>query len=405
MKIKNSFVVSLRLFLLFALIVGLPSAGLAQRPAKTEIKVGFSMSLTGIYAAGAKSQMNAYQLWAEEVNKKGGIFVKEYNKRLLVKLVSYDDRSSPDVTVKVYEKLITDDKVDLVLTPWGATTHFAIIPLAEKYRFPMVGSTASSVKIRELNPKYFWFVTPSLADRTSLALVKLLKSAKIKKVAVIYLQELRPREDIQFLKPYLTEAGFDVLLVKDYPPGVKDLTPLLTEVKRKNPEAVIALSYPADAFLITAQAKEVGLNPKFIFELVGPAIAFFQEKFGPAVEGIATMGDWNPRIKWAGAKEFNDKYIKRWGVKPDYLDSVEAWTECQILEQAVEKAGALDREKIREAIATQEFKTIRGPIRFTGPENKVTAAGVLQWQKGELEVVWPPEVATAKLLFPKPVWP
>jgi branched-chain amino acid transport system substrate-binding protein len=373
--------------------------------AKDSIRIGFSMALTGIYSQGAVSQMNSYQLWKEDVNAKGGIFVKDLGKKLPVEFVFYDDKSSPETAVRVYEKLITQDKVDLVFTPWGTTIHFAVAPLAEKYKFPMVGTTASSVKLRDIKTKYFWFTTSSVPDRQMPALVDLLKSLKIKKVAIIYVQDLFPRENLQFLQPALEKAKIATVLVKDYPIGVKDITTLLSDVKTKKPDALIALCYPADAFLLTGQLQGVQYNPPFLFQLVGPSIAAYQHAFGAATEGIATMGHWSPKAPWPGAKEFAEGYIKKFHERPDYLDSALSYVGCQIVEQAIEKAGTLDREEIRDTIAGSEFTTINGPIRFTGTENLVTPAMILQYQKGELEIIWPPKTATAKPLYPKPAWP
>ena len=139
--------------------------------AKDTMKVGFSMSLTGKYAPGAKGQMDSYLLWEEVVNKNGGIFVKEYGKKLPVKLIYYDDKSETDTAVRVYEKLITEDKVDVVLSPYGTSIHFAVAPIAERYKVPIVGSTAASVKLRDFKTKYFWFITSAVADRQMAALV------------------------------------------------------------------------------------------------------------------------------------------------------------------------------------------------------------------------------------------
>lgn len=374
---------------------------------KKQITVGFGMSLTGRYAPGAVGEMQAYQLWAEDVNKRGGIFVKELNKRLPVKLVYYDDRSMTADTVRIYEKLITSDKVDLLLGPYGSVGHFAVVPVSEKYKAPIVGSTASSVKIREMGAKYIWFPTSAMPDRQMQALVDLLKANrdKIKNVAVIYLQELFPRENLRFLIPALKKAKIPIVLEKDYPAGVTDLTPLLREVKAKNPDAVIALTYPADSFVLTTQAKEVALNPKFLFQLVGPAVVVFGPKFGKATEGISAMGHWSPKGKWPGAQGFYDRYKARWKRDPDFLNSVLGYVAGQVLEQAVEKAGSLNWAKIRQAIVKSEFSTINGPVAFKGPENVKTPSMILQWQQGMLEIIWPPNVATAKPVIPKPAWP
>lgn len=385
--------------------VGFSFLSIPPASAKDSMTVGFSMSLTGKYAPGAAGQMQSYELWGETVNKQGGIYVKKYDKKLPVKLVYYDDKSETNTAVRVYEKLITQDKVDVVLSPYGTAIHFAVAPMAERYKIPIVGSTAASVKFRDIKTSYFWFITSCLADRQMKALVDLLKHLKVKDIAIIYAQELFPRENLQFLDPLVKEAGFNVLLRKDYPMGAKDLTTLLSQVKGKNPEAVIALCYPAGAFTITAQAKEVGLNPKFFFELVGPAVVVFGPKFGAATEGIATMGHWSPKGNWPGAKDFYDRYVTKFNKKPDYLNSVLAYTSCQILQQAIEKVGNFDWKKLRDYIANNEFQTINGPIKFAGSENTVTPSMILQWQKNELEIVWPEATATAKPLYPKPAWP
>ena len=372
--------------------------------AKDDIRIGFSMALTGPYAPAAKGQMEAYLVWEEMVNKKGGIFVKEFNKKLPVKFVYYDDKSEAETAVKVYEKLITDDKVDLLLAPNSTTIHFAVYPIADKYKVPIVGNTAGSTKLRDLKSRYFWYIS-TLADRQMQALVDLLKALKVKTVAVVNVQEIFPAENLEYLIPALKKEGFDIVLQKDYPRGVKDLIPLLSEVKAKNPDAFIGLTYVPDTFLTTTQIQEIGFNPKFFFQLVGAAAVAYQPKFGASVEGISTFGQWSPRAKWPGAKEFLDNYVAKFKVKPDYLNSSLSYVACEIMEQAVEKAGTLNWEKVRDVIANDEFSTIYGKLKFTGLANLSQPGMILQWQKGEIDIIWPPEVATAKPLYPKPPWP
>ena len=208
-----------------------------QASAKDQITIGFSMSLTGKYSPQATGQMQAYKLWEEVVNNKGGIYVKEYGKKLPVKMVYYDDKSDASTAVRVYEKLITQDKVDILFSPCTTVIHFAIAPLAEKYKIPIVGSTAASIKLRDIKAKHFWFNSP-LPDKFMGALVGLLKHLGVKSVAILSAQELFPRENLQFLDAYVKEAGFKVVFRKDYPVGEKDMTTVLSEIKRKNPDAV-----------------------------------------------------------------------------------------------------------------------------------------------------------------------
>lgn len=388
-----------------AAVVAIIAFSASPVQAKDVLKLGFSISLTGVYSQAAVSQINAYKVWQKKVNEEGGVHVKSLGKKLPVEFVYYDDKSSPQTAVKVYERLITRDKVDLVLTPWGTTIHFAVAPLAQKYKMPMVGTTAASVKLREIESDYFWFITAALPDRQMKALAALLKHLDVQDVAVIYVQDLFPRENLRFLLPELEALGIEAKLVKDYPMGAKDLTGLLSDVKSKAPGALISLSYPADSFLITNQIQGVQYNPPFLFELVGPSIAAFGQAFGAASEGIATMGHWSPKGPWPGAKEFEAGYVDMWESRPDYLDSALAYMGCQIVKQAIEKAGSLDLEEIRKEIARGEFSTINGPVAFSGTENRVTPSMILQYQKGDLEIVWPESVSTAKPLYPKPDWP
>jgi branched-chain amino acid transport system substrate-binding protein len=372
--------------------------------AKEDIRIGFSISLTGPYTSGAADQMRAYELWLEEVNSRGGIFVKEFNKKLPVKFVYYDDKSDMGTAVRVYEKLMTDDKVDLLLTPFSTTIVFAVIPIADKYKMPMLGATASSTRIREIKTEYFWFITPCQPDKVMSTLVDFLSAQNLKKVAVIYVQDHYQRECLEFLTPALKKANLDTVLQKDYPFGEKDLTTLLFEVKKSEPDAVIALNAYVESVLIMNQAKTVNLEPKVLFSLLGPAGAFYVKALGPTSDGIMTMGQWNPKINWPGAKQFYENFIAKFKTTPNFLDAILAYQECQIMEQAVEKAGSLSPAKIRDMINKEEFLTAGGPVKFTGRENYRTPAMIDQLQNGEHEIVWPPEYVTAKPIIPKPAW-
>lgn len=373
-------------------------------PAKESIRVGYSVSLTGVFSAAAQSVVESYAVWEEIVNKRGGIQVKEYGKKLPVKMVHYDDQSDPGTAVRIYEKLVTQDKVDLLLPPWGTPIHFAVAPLAQKYKVPIVGGTAASVKLREMKNEWFWFVS-WMPDGQQRALVDLLKDLKVKTAAVAYVQEIFPRENLQFLEVYLKEAGIDNVFQKDYPVTEKDLKTMLSQIKGKNPDAVLFLSYPADTMTIVTQAQEVGLNPKFMFGLVGPGMLMFKPKFGPAVEGISTMGNWTAKMKTYGNSEFVQAYETKYKQLPDPLDSVLGYVPCQIMEQAIEKVGSLNRQKLRDYIAANEFQSIQGPVKFKGSENGKAVAGILQWQKGAIEIIWPKSITTATPLYPKPAWP
>ena len=156
------------------LVIGF--AGTAQ--AADPVRIGFSLPLTGVFAAAAPSQKNAYEMWRDEVNAKGGLNV-DGTKRP-VEFVMLDDQSDPSQAVKIYEKLITQDKVNLLLAPWGTLHHFAIAPVLERYKFPMVGDTAASVQLRQMKPGYIWFPTSAWPDEMGKQLPLMLKEQGIK---------------------------------------------------------------------------------------------------------------------------------------------------------------------------------------------------------------------------------
>ena len=385
--------------LLVASLVVAGSLGLMQSSQAAEtVKIGFSIPMTGLFAPAGPSQLNSYLLWQELVNAKGGLDIGGKERRK-IEFVQYDDKSDPAQAVKIYEKLITDDKVDLVMAPWGTQHHFAIAPVVERHKFPLVGNTAASVALRKMKPGYLWFTTPMMPDNLADEMAAMLKERSVKKVAVLYNLLQFASENVQFLIPALKKAGIEMVFNAKYPPDIKDMTSMLLEIKNLNPDAVLAYAYPGDAILYMNQAREVGINAKNQFVMVGPAIGFFRGMFQQNLDGIITMGSWSPNMKGTlGAEEFYMAYKKKFeGHEPDYLDSAEVFVSCQILEQAIAKVG-LDREKIRQAIQTNTFGTIYGDVKFDGVQNATIPTGFLQVQNGGIEIIWPKNRATAPII-------
>jgi len=389
-----------RLMAGLVVLASLATVGIAQ--AAEPIRIGFSLAQTGLFAAAAPSQLNAYELWRDQVNAAGGLNVG--GEQRMIEFVMYDDRSDPAEAVRIYEKLITEDKVDLLLAPWGTPHHFAIAGVLEKHGFPMVGNSAASVQLRDINPGNIWFPTSAIPDRMAEELVKLMQSQGVESVAIITNQLPFSLEIKQFLVPALEGAGITIAVNDEYPPDVQDMTAMLTGIASAAPDAIIALSYPSDSVLYMNQARELGVNAPFHFVLVGPTIDFFAGMFGPALDGIVTIGHWSPyNTDWPRARPFFDAYVAKYGTPPDYLDSALAYMSCEILEQAVAEAG-LDHDKLREVISTETFDTINGPVKFEGVSNATTPTAFLQFQNGEAHLVWPDSIATAPFQ-PKGAWP
>ena len=370
------------------------TAGAASAQADKPLRIGFSMARTGMLANATPSQMNTYELWREQTNAKGGMDVGGVRRK--VEFVVFDDQSKPEQAVRIYEKLITDDKVDLLLAPWGTPFHLAIAPVLEKFKFPMVGNTAASVALRQVKPGYIWFPTSAIPDRIGAELTAMLKTQNVKSVAVLSNVLPFTKEIKNFLEPELKKAGIEIKVSTEYPPDIADMTSTLTQIKQANVDAVLALAYPGDSVLYAKQAKELGLNQPFQFVAIGPSDAFFPKAVGASsAEGVVTIAHWSPRAEWKGSQAFYDAYVKKFGEDPDYLNSALAWMSLEILETTVAKTG-LDKGKMRDMISSTTFDTINGKVKFEGVQNVITPTAFVQIQKGKLQLVWPASMASSK---------
>src|SRR6266852_3209462 len=312
------------------------------------IRIGYTLSATGPYSAGAGiTQGTGYALWQEQVNAKGGLAVKGEGRRP-VEYVTIDDRSEIETAVRFYEKLMGDDKVDLILPPWGTAMNFAVAPVANKYGYPMIGPTVSSNKLKELSFPYFYAILQQ-PDACMGAFTSFLKGLK--------------------------GTGADVFL---------------------------GLTYPPDNILAASQSKEVDFNPPVYLAAVGTAFPFYRDRFKGA-EGVSGIAGWNPKMKYPGAREYYKAHVKKHQKEPDRWASAFAYGSLQILERCVGEVG-LDRKKIKEMLDATEFQTVAGPIKFAKGVNVTTPGMVGQWQKGEFEIVWPKTLATAPVIIPKPAW-
>jgi branched-chain amino acid transport system substrate-binding protein len=387
---------------LLTLLTGIGLMAAAHVQAADPVRIGFAISKTGLFAAGTGSQFDTYTFWRDQVNARGGLDVKGVKRP--IEFVWYDDQSDTGKAVQIYEKLITSDKVDLLLAPWGTPAHIAVAGVVERYKFPMVGNSAASVKLRELKPGNLWFTTAVMPDRFGAAIADALKANGMKTAAVLTPQLPFALEVKSFLMPALKKNDIEVKVNEEYPPSIKDMTSLLISVKNANPDAVLVFSYPADSTLYMKQARENGITAPFQFVMVGATESWFTKQFGAATDGIVTMGHWSPKVAaWKKAQPFFDAYEKQFHEAPDYLDSALAYMSCEILEEAVAKAG-LDKDAIRKEISTDTFETINGPVKFNGVENATTPAALLQIQGKNMELIWPPNIATAKF-EKKPAWP
>ena len=374
--------------------------------AQDTLKIGWAISKTGPFAAGAAvTTLPNYQVWVKDVNDAGGI--KVGNKKMKIEVVEYDDRSNSEEMIKAVERLATQDKVDFILPPWSTGMNLAAAPIFNKLGYPQLAVTANTNMATQLTKRWpnltFWLGLPSeIVDGAVETFSKMNKDGKIgKKVAMIAVADQFGIEQSTAARAGLKKAGFDIVYDKSYPFGSQDLQPVLKDAQAANPDVLLAFSYPPDTFALTDTAKVIGFNPKVFFVGVGTAFPGYKGKFQANAEGVMGIGgsDANlPGIKW-----YIQHHKEIIGREPDRWASPITYASLQVLQQAIERVGKIDRAAIIKEINTGEFETIIGKVKLVDGQNKnVWAVG--QWQGNDFFGIAPGNKAGAKPVIAKPAW-
>ncbi len=379
-------------------------------PAPAKITFGCAIAISGWCSSDAAYEIKNYDLWADDVNAKGGIYVKEYDKRIPVEMKYYDDKSDPGTTAKMVEKLILEDKVDFLVAPWGTAWHFAVAPLADKYGYQMIGVYESSDALMGKYPYYFKDYPPP--GEAGPIIVDLLSGLGVKSAAILYVSTLYGIEYAGSLGPALAGEGISCPIMESYPYDILDFSPLLKMIRDAGVDALLVPCYGPDGALLTEQMIALDYNPNLVW--LGSASwssPLYLEKFGKAgIEGIMSETGWNPYAPITGAKEYYDRYVAKWGEDPDMGCGPYTYATMQVYEQAIEKAGTLDRAKVNDVMARETFSTVGGPIKFVDQynPNENYAMIVGQWQQGIYQPVAPKdkrEASGIQVIYPKPPWP
>jgi branched-chain amino acid transport system substrate-binding protein len=371
----------------------------ASAASPDKIRIGYVASLSGPLAPGTMTTtVPNYKLWAKDVNDAGGITLSKFGRKVMVELIELDDRSNIEDAVRLTERLITSEKVDLVLPPWGTGSNLAVAPVYAKHGYPHMAVTAINGMIPQLAkrwPNSFWFL--GMPHEGSEALVALLQKlngeGKIgKKVAMVSVAHQFGAELVKAARPALEKAGFEIVYDANYPVDAKDLSGQIKSAKAQNPDSFIAFSYPRDTIMMTEAAQVNGFNPKMFFAAVGTAFPVFKQKFGAKADGVFGLGGWDESLP--GAKDYFDRHVAVTGGEPDRWASPVTYASLQILQQAIEQVGEIDRAKIISAISGGTFKTIIGDVKLEN-NRLVRQWWIGQWQGGAYKGVAPTNMPNA----------
>jgi branched-chain amino acid transport system substrate-binding protein len=343
-RLSLSFVLSLAMFFL-----ALPTVTLAK-----DIVVGASVALTGKYARTGQEQLQGFQMWVDDVNARGGLLGRK------VVLKYYDDESKPDTGAKLYEKLITDDKVDLLIGPYSSAVTMAASTVAE--------------------------------------------NKGLHKVALIWENTEFPRAVANGVKAEAKKLGLEMVFEEEYGKASTDFSSMIIKMKARKPDMVIGGSYLPDSVAFMRQAKENRLYAKIFAFAVGPGLPDFGKNLGPDAEGVMGNTQWEPTLKLPGVKEFAEKYKAKYGHEPGY-HAGGGYGAGEVLEAAVKKAGSTDRDKVRAALFSLDIKTTFGRFKVDSTGRQVGKPGyTIQWIKGEREIILPADAASAEPVYPFKDW-
>jgi branched-chain amino acid transport system substrate-binding protein len=396
MKVSGTGQESLGWLFLLGLALGLLiwDSAAAQAP----IKIGASLSLTGSYSALGQNQHRGYQLCAKHVNEKGGVLGRK------VEFVFYDDKSEAATGVRLYERLITEDKVDVIMGPYSSAITEAVANVNEKYKMPMVAPMASTTAIFRKGRKFI-FMVQSPAEVYLEGLIDMAAKRGLKTVAIINEDTLFPKATVEGTKELAKQKGLQVVFVEAYPKGHTDFSAILTKVRTASPDVLAAATYFDDAVAITRQMKELNVNPKMFGVTVGGDLPKFYELLGKNGEFVYGATQWEPELPYPGAKEFTESYKKEFPGADLSYHSAGGYAGCQILVDAIKRARSLDGEKIRAEIAKMDLTTVYGGFKVDEGGFQLSHKMVMfQWQEGKNVIVWPDELAAGKARFPTPPW-
>jgi branched-chain amino acid transport system substrate-binding protein len=397
----------------------LTGAVAARAEDKEPIKIGFSMELTGPFAVVGKTGLLAFKIWEEEVNAKGGLLGRP------VKLVYYDDQSNPANVPGIYTKLIEIDKVDLLISSYGTNLVAPAMPVAMQKNRLFFGLFALAANAQFHYPRYFSMLPfgpdPVKTFAEGYFDLAAAQNPKPKTVAIVATDAEFQHKAAESARMHAKRTGIEVVYDKAYPPNTVDFAPIVRAIQAARPEMVYMSSYPSDTVGILRSVGELGLDTKLLGGgLAGLQAAAIKMQLGEAANGVTNTDLWEPvdTMKFPGVMDFIKKYQARApaeGVDPlGYFLPPFAYSELQVLEQAITATKSLDENKLVEYMHSHPFKTIEGEMSF-GPDGEWTEARTIWVQyhsikghdveqfrdaKTTVTIVAPEKFKTGELVYP-----
>jgi branched-chain amino acid transport system substrate-binding protein len=365
-------------------VCALAFAGAAWAQSGEPIKIGFSMALTGGLAPNGKSALLAQKIWEEDINGKGGLLGRP------VKLIYYDDKSSPAEVPSIYTKLLDIDKVDLIIGPYATAMIAPAMPIVIQRKKTFIGLLGLAVNSEFNYPNYFVMI-PSGPDAKP-AFTKgffdlaMAQNPKPQTVAIVAADQEFSRNAADGARENAQKAKLKIVYDKTYPPSTTDFAPIVRAIQATNPDILNINSYPPDSVGMVRAINEIGFKPKMIGGgMVGLQATAIKTQLGPLLNGFTNYDFWLPvpKMDFPGVGDLIKRYQARAGaegVDPlGYYMAPWGYAQLQVLQQAVEGTKSLDDAKLGDYIRANTFKTVVGDVKF-GAKGEWAESRVLQVQ-------------------------
>lgn len=360
--------------------------------AEEVLQLGGTLSLTGKYAELGTMNEKAYRLWERDVNRKGGLLGRQ------VKVTILDDKSDPVLAKQLYLDLIVKNKVDLVLGPYSSEITEEISNVTEQYRYPLLAAGAAANSIWERGRKYVFGVYVTSSKYTTGFLELLVKSG-INKIALISADDAFSKGVEKGTKEWAKRYQLEIIFSDTVKKGSPDMMDSVIAARLSGAQALIVAGHFQDSIHARRALKKIGWQPQAYYATVGPAIQNYSDTLKSDAHATFASSQWEPSLPFPGTKEFGDAFKAAYQIAPSY-HAASAYAAGQILEAAAGKAKSIDRQKLRDALATLDTMTIMGRYGVDRDGRQIRHfTTTTQWQNGKKEIVAPPELQTAK-----PIW-
>jgi branched-chain amino acid transport system substrate-binding protein len=381
---------------------------------KTEIVFGSTCALSGAEIGISKPIWVGQKVAIDEINAKGGIYVPELGKRLPVRWIYYDDENDASKAALYYERLITVEKVDFVLSCFNDANLLAVISICEKYGYPIICTGAISPEIPKRGLKYVfdYFASAEHMPLVFIDFLDYIRKNVPQNIAPKTIAIMATNDDLKYCgrsaKEYAEKLGFEVVYYVEYAdPGTDDFTPFIQEMKARNPDVIANMGHALDSVKLVRQLVEQGLSPKLWASSIGFYDPAFREALGVYANETYSSTGWG-QVTTPTEKAAMDDIIARARqiYEPAGDDVLAPYTGVMILKEAIEAVG-LDRDKVRDYIATHEFHFawVGETVKFNEMQwypVKSEAVGILI--NGEQKLVYPTAVAEVPIVYPMTPW-